>query len=244
MDDDMFEVAANTIHRFWAGREMPEEYKEYSKEWAGLNPERLVVTWFEFDLHRQFPDLQEVIDDLYDRDDGRHGIELYVQLADVYGYALVARYGGIYLNCDIQPLRALPEMPDKAWASYENNEDGRIVNAAIGAPAANDPFWVGLLKELPARYWAHRYDEMVMSTGPAFLTDYAHAHSDQLYVFPTHTFNYVHWKQVPVGGNAENVVHWEDEKEIPEGVIALHHWGHKKDQRSNTIETATQPRGH
>lgn len=222
----------NTIHRFWAGRPMPEKYIDYGEEWVRLNPDYFVVDW-NLTALRQFPDLEPVFDDLFERDAGRLGIELYVQIADVMGYALIERYGGVYVNCDMQPVRALPELPDKAWASYENTLDWRIVNAAIGAPAPGDPFWKSLLHHLPERYFSRPGAEMVEQTGPAFLTDHARANPDQLHVFPVETFNPVHWKQIEPGGDASGFSY-------PEGTIAVHHWGHKKDGRSNHIETATQ----
>lgn len=234
------------LHRFWAGpRKMPEKYQVYGDQWRNLNPDWTVIDWEE-SVQEEFPELQSIFDSLYKRDAGRRGIELYVQLADVIGYALVQRNGGVYLNVDIQPIRALPDdLPSTAWASYENNTDWSVINAAIGAPEPEDPFWTGLLAHLPERYFANPTDEMVATTGPGYLTDYARIHASELFVFPVETFNYVHWKQIAPGGDASDVVRWKDESEIPEGVIALHHWGHKKlnaagQVRTNWVETATQ----
>lgn len=224
------------IHRFWAGGEMPEDYHNYFEQWGRLNPDYLVVDWNEKDLD-QFSYLKPVFDDLYARDAGRRGIELFVQLADVMGYALVFKFGGVYVNCDIQPVRPLPEMPDKAWASYENHEDGRIVNAAIGAPAPGDPFWRGLCENLPDRYFSRPGEEMIMQTGPGYLTDFAHEHPDLLHVLPVESFNPVHWGNVPSGGTASE---WVSRGEFPAETIGVHHWGHRRDGRSNHVETATQ----
>lgn len=222
------------IHRFWAGRQMPEEYEVFGHMWVDLNPDYTVQLWDERCLD-DFPELKPVFDDLYRRDGGRQGIELYVQLADVVGYALVERWGGVYVNCDMQPVRPLPELPKGAWASYENYEDFRIVNAAIGAPEPGNPFWRGLLDGLPERYFANPTAEMVETTGPAYLTDFARTSWAQLHVLPKETFNPVHWKEISAGGDASA---WLDR--LPAETIAVHHWGHKKDGRSNTVETATQ----
>lgn len=226
------------IHRFWAGpKQMPDAYSWYGIDWEIKNPGWTVLDWNILCLEH-FPDLKPVFDDLYRRDAGREGIELYVQLADVIGYALLRKWGGVYVNCDMQPVQPLPAELPAVWASYENNEDGRIVNAAIGAAQPNDPFWTGLLEELPARYFANPTAEMVETTGPAFLTDYANAHRDQIHVFPVETFNPVHWKQVKQGGDAAD---WADGTDWSgTGTIAVHHWGHKRDGRSNVVETATQ----
>lgn len=222
------------VHRYWGGsRPMPEEYVHFGEKWEELNPGWIVKDWGE-EAVQMFPDLADVINDLYERDAGRDGIELHVQVADVLGYAFVREFGGIYVNCDMEPVRALPDdLPDMAFASYENEEDWRIVNAAIGAPQPNDPFWVGVLVELPKNYFDRRLDEMVMSTGPGFLTEFNDRLPGFLHVFPKSTFNSVHWKQIEVGGDASGF-------EYPESAIAVHHWGHRKDHRSNRVEEATQ----
>lgn len=222
------------VHRFWMGKPMPHEYGEYGRAWADLNPGWDVQLWGEDDL-ALFPELDPIFTDLYDRDNGNRSIELSVQIADVMGYALVEKFGGVYANCDIQPLRPLVQLPlpQGPWATYENNVDGRIVNAIIGSPIKHDPFWWALLKGLPERYFAHRLDEMVMSTGPAYLTDFANARPGQLHVFPTETFNPVHWKDIRHGGDASA-------HDIPPEAFGVHHWGHKKDGRTNRIEGNTQ----
>lgn len=225
---------------------MPEEYVIFGQMWQEFNPSWQVFEWRQKHIDgilAYYPGLKSVVDDLYRRDAGRHGIELYVQIADVLGYALIHRYGGIYTNCDMQPIRSIENrLPQYAWASYENNEDGRIVNAIIGAPDAGHPFWGDLIEALPARYFANPTDEMVMTTGPGFLTDfirerYARGIHD-FYAFPVETFNPVHWKEIAPGEDALDRV--PELIETSPNTFAVHHWGHKKDGRSNTVETATQ----
>lgn len=223
------------IHRFWAGREMPAEYVEYGKQWLELHPGWELIDW---DLSSVMPsirqDLTYVIDDLYRRDAGRNGIELYVQIADVVGYHLVYRHGGVYVNCDQQPLKNIePILPTRAWASYENNEDGRIVNSVIGAPGKQDPFWGKVIDGLSDNYFRDPSDEMVMSTGPGYLTRVANENRHIITVLDKDVFNPVHWKQIEDGGDAAGF-------EYPETAYGVHHWGHRKDKRSNHIETATQ----
>lgn len=227
------------IHRFWSGTEMPEQYREYGRQWAELHPEWEVIDWdISSTLTYLRQDLATVIDDLYERDAGRYGVELYVQIADVLGYYLVQKYGGIYTNCDIQPLKNIEEiLPDKAWASYENDVDGRVVNAIIGAPGPEDEFWNLVVDGLKDNYFANRTDEMVMSTGPGYLTRVAAQVPSLIHVFPLETFNPIHWKQIESGGDATGFTY-------PEASYGVHHWGHKKDGRSNTVETATPYKVH
>ena len=222
------------IHRFWGGRDMPDEYEAYGCKWRELHPGWLVTDWSLEDVLPHMPNgLASIVSDLYYRDNGRHGVELYVQIADVVGYYLVEKFGGVYVNCDIEPLKNIELiLPDKAWASYENHEDGRIVNAVIGAPEAHDPFWVKILDGLADNYFADRTAEMVMSTGPGYLTRIANENRAMIEVLPVEAFNPIHWKQIAAGGDATGF-------EYPEESYGVHHWGHKKDGRSNHIETAT-----
>lgn len=225
------------VHRFWGGPEMPQEYADYAQRWLDLHPDWLVVEWaLEDVLNKASADVKAIVDDLYERDAGRNGIELYVQIADVLGYWLVYKFGGVYVNCDIEPLKNIEKiLPNKAWASYENNEDGRVVNAIIGAPEPHDPFWAKVLLGLKENYFKYRTDEMVMATGPGYLTKVAEQYPDEIHVFPVETFNPVHWKQIAAGGDAKGF-------EYPDKSYGVHHWGHKRDGRSNTVETATQPK--
>jgi mannosyltransferase OCH1-like enzyme len=222
------------------GRQMPEQYREYGEQWKRLNPDCALIDWNDnvlMSLEEELPHIRPVLDDLYLRDKGRNGIELAVQVADVVGYALVQQHGGIYVNCDMQPVRPLPSLPAQAWASYENNEDWRINNAAIGARSPGDAFWTNLLLALPENYFLHQYDEMVMSTGPGFLTEFALTHPGELAVLPMSTFNSKHWKSVLPGDDASAYV---TQQRYPSDAIAVHHWGHKRDGRTNTVENATQ----
>jgi len=229
-------MSTKIIHRFWAGpKEIPEDYAEFGFMWDKMNPDWEIKMWTEEDI-KEFPTLGKVFNDFYRRDEGRQGIELYVQMADVMGYALVHKFGGMYVNCDIEPIRPLPELPKKAWASYENDIND-VVNAVIGAPAPRNVFWGRLLSKLPARYFLNPTDEMVHTTGPGLLTDMARRLPERIHVFPKETFNPVHWSKISPGGDAKSF-----RDSLPPETIGVHHWGHKKDGRTNYIESATQPK--
>jgi mannosyltransferase OCH1-like enzyme len=224
------------IHRFWAGRSMPEAYRDYEVSWKALNPDWEVKTWGMEVLDTMPEYLLAVINDIKARDAGRNGIEMFVQIADVVGYWLVYKYGCAYFNCDIQPVRPLPDpMPDMAWASLENDTEKDVVNAAIGAPHPENIFWGRLLLSLPDWYFGNPGAQMVLTTGPSLLTHHAREFSEDIHVFSRTTFNPVHWGQVARGGDASGFL-----DSIPEDTIGVHHWGHKRDGRSNVVETATQ----
>lgn len=222
-----------TIYRLWLGpRHMPEEYEYFEYEWGRLNPGWRVVTLGEDDFE-PFENL-DVLADLKRRDGGKNGIELFVQTADVLGYEIVHRYGGVYANCDLQPLRPFPEdILDRPFASLEN-DIGDVVNAIFGAPEPRAPVWGKCIRELNRRYWENPTGEMNQTTGPAVVTAIARQRPDLLRIFPQSTFNSVHWSEIPRGADASELLHL-----VPEDAIAVHHWGHRRDGRTNYVETAT-----
>lgn len=242
-------MSIDIVTRFWGGRPIPEEYSRYESLWGTVAGARTVLTlgpsivypnnrhyYFDSDGNEFFPGLIDVLEDLKKRDAGRNGIEYWVQVADVMGYLLVWLYGGVYVNCDIEPLRRF-DPPAIAWASYENEDDWRIVNAAIGAPYPRDPFWGGLLSGLAERYFSMPGAEMVETTGPAYLTEYANDNRSRCLILPRDAFNPVHWSRVQPGEDATPHL---DRDRLPANTVGVHHWGHKRDGRSNTVETATQ----
>lgn len=223
------------LHRLWLGpAEMPERYVEFGLRWQELNPGWRVTTWTSDMLNWEIRN-EQVLDHLWLRAGQKKTVEWAVQAADVIAYDLVCCYGGVYVNCDIDPVKPLDDLFDvvggSAWASLENDEDGRIVNAAFGAGRPRNPFWIAVTDALGPRYWENPGAEMVETTGPALLTDVAHQRDD-LVVLPVETWNPIHWKQIPPG---EHATYDRDEMAARPGVFGVHGWGHRHDQRSNTV---------
>jgi hypothetical protein len=219
---------------------MPEEYIEYGDQWAMDNRDWSVVNWDIDELIRDGDWLNsEVLTDLVRRDQGRGGIEFYVQAADVLDYELLWKYGGIYLNCDISPARTLEDLDlihgtlGSAWVARE--DETFVVNAAMGAPGPEHPFFGEVINQLGPRYFSNPYQEMNHATGPRLLTDVWSTWKDQLppvIALPVVAFNPFHWRTIPKGGDAVG-------RPVPLETIGVHHWGHKKDGRTNHIESWT-----
>jgi mannosyltransferase OCH1-like enzyme len=223
------------IHRLWLGPEdMPLKYEWYADEWQRLNPDCEVHDWSESNL----PPLlnQEVYDDIGTPDWGQslHPISVAVQRADVVGYELVLKYGGIYVNCDIQPVRPLAPLlelvGDNAWACREDEEF--VVNAAIGGPAGH-PFWQEVVDRLSERYWRYRRGPMNEVTGPHLLTAVWKSWKQPGFVvLPQETFNPVPALAIPMFGDAEGLFQVES---LPSTTIGVHHWGHRLTGRPNSV---------
>lgn len=236
------------VHRIWLGpKPMPERYVEYGRRWQELNPDWTVCLWTEQDLlpgrdgARNVSEVlrrYDVIEDLVRRDGGRCGEELYVQMADVFAYELIHLFGGIVVNVDIEPVRPMAylleyyQLGDTAYAALEDGN--RIVNAVLGGPAGH-PLFARVLNDMRDRYFASPGAEMVDTTGPALLTDVVRSwQGNDVTVLPVWSFNSVHWAEIPEGGTADGLWCPRD------GVVGIHHWGHRESGRSNTVETATR----
>lgn len=226
------------IHRVWLGpKEMPENFLQYGLTWQHMNPYWEVIEWDEKSLYSHFGKFrcQSTIDLIVERSSGP-SVERSTQLADIIGHELTYEFGGIYMNCDVKPIRPLgvlfakyPQCLDSAFASSEFG--GFVVNAVTGGPAKH-PFWEAVLEALPGRYASYPPGtEMVWTTGPRLLTDLANYRKD-CYALPEHVFNPVPWQSIPLGSSPDGTV---DESTFPEDVVAMHAWAHRKSMRSNIV---------
>lgn len=212
---------------------MPDDYQEFGRKWQSLNPDWIVKDWTEDTL----PPLinQGVWDDLGQPLPGQTLDEIAVatQRADVVDYELVYRYGGLYVNTDIEPVRPLDQMfwdyPDlyrKPGAVME--DDQWMVNAVMWAPGRKNDFYWSVINNLPRRYFENYGGYMNGTTGPHLLTSVWQMGYDVVQL-PVNTFNFVHFRDVPSGGVATF-----DEATLPPEVIGIHHWGHRRNGRHQT----------
>jgi mannosyltransferase OCH1-like enzyme len=236
---------AKIVHRLWLGpRPMPQAYRDYGQAWLDLNSDWQLHDWSWHDLPEDLY-CNEVLQDMRLRCTSGTSVEMPTAMADAISYELVYRFGGVYANADIQPIKPLDTLDlSSAWATYEEENYALIVNALFGAPEAEDPFWGEVVRNLPDNYFRlNGYDtsnlgvEMVFSTGPHHLTKIAEQLPTSLKVFPYYTTNPVLWKQVEVGSDATPVIEARGGIDsLPEGCIGIHHWGHKLTGRSNTVK--------
>lgn len=221
------------IHRLWLGpRPMPERFKRFGAEWAAMNPGWEVHDWSWADLPEDLANM-DVINDLIRRCTRGDSPELATQLADVIDYDLVHRFGGIYLNADIQPVAPLaPEMKDRDWAAME--DEAFVVNAAFGGPQGS-PFWKKVLDELPIRYARGReagVQEMNQLTGPRLLTQVHEWNPGMLHVFPRQVFNPIHFSEIERGTDGSQ----HAGRQFPPETVGVHYWFHRETMRKNYVD--------
>jgi mannosyltransferase OCH1-like enzyme len=224
------------LHRIWLGPDpMPAAYASSGRAWKELNPQWTVKDWTEETLpplknRRIFQKLSEgAVAPIPLRPE----VAIAVQRADIASYELLFKYGGVYVNCDIEPLRPLEEdgslidqVGDTAWAAFEDAH--YLNNAAMGATWRKSPFWGAVIAELPKRFDRMPGSPMNQTTGPHLLTDvYKSRDWGGLFTaLPRESFHFAHFSDVPLGGNADHL----REGAVLVGAIGLHSWNHRSAQ--------------
>lgn len=202
------------VHRLWlGGHPMPEPYRRYRKQWEALG--YIVCDWLDDDLDESRN--QDVLHAITAAPDstGIHRRPVEVQHADVWSYELIWRHGGIYSNCDIEPLRDLHDLVDGLEAFVVGEDDRYLSNALFGALPGSS-FLDTVIRSLPTRYRLLVRRPMNEQTGPYLLTDVHNRERPDIPVLePRPFFPYGYW-------NMER-----EHQPIADRYWVAHHWGHK-----------------
>lgn len=224
-----YDPPQRTIHRLWIGpTPLPLAYEEYGQRWADLNPGWAVRMWTEQDVEDMGLANQRIWDHIKERGGVSSIAHSYAaaratQMADVAGYEIVHRHGGVYVNCDMEPLRPLSDLPadsEDAWACLEIAH--WLNNGALGGPAGH-PFWKLVIDELPRRWDRMPGEAMHLVTGPHLLTEVAYRENSGITILPRHLFNYAGYDDVKLGEDASRF----RRAAYKAGAISLHHWAHR-----------------
>lgn len=136
------------IHYFWiGGNPLPEEYQKNIDGWKNLNPEYEICCWnesnYDFD---SIPYMKEAF---------QLGSEYLMYVTDYARLDILYRYGGIYLDTDVELIKNLDELLyNSAFVGIEENaqiNSGSAIGAISGHP---------MIKELMDEYKRlHFFDE-------------------------------------------------------------------------------------
>jgi mannosyltransferase OCH1-like enzyme len=139
---------------------MPPEFEEWGQRWKDLHP-----TW----EHRLWTDENVNVDDLQCRED-YIAATVPAMKADILRYELMARKCGVYVDCDVEPLRPIDQL--LAYDAFVGLEDIRgpwMGNAVLGA-SPSTMFFRKLLDEIPNSITMNWHKPINEQTGPVFLT--------------------------------------------------------------------------
>ena len=209
------------MHRIWLGSNpMPPAFEDYWKRLQELHPGWQFKTWTDkSDL--RFMRNRKCFD----------GMPTYSGKSDVLRIELIARYGGLYVDCDMEPLKPFDGLLRgiKAFAAWE---DERYIAWGVFGAERGHPAVLALRSRLPVWSKAHEHEPANVRSGPVFLTAVWKRRRD-VTILPTPTF-------YPVS--------WSDRRRVkppyPSGAYAVHHWAeswksaadHKRDVQLEKLE--------
>lgn len=208
------------FHHIWLGSdEVPEEIEGFRKTWRVHHPEWDLRLWRESELDW----LRNQA--LFDRAGS------YAQKADIARYEIIHRFGGVYLDADMESLRPIDTLLDGLdfFAAYESN--GHVCNSIFGAAAGSPPL-SEVIRQLPASCVLHRRGSIATQTGPGLLTRCLHgggweARGTRIRLFPPPFFYPYHWSEP-----------WRRDDRFPTA-YAVHHWSDSwKDQRGLSVSAS------
>lgn len=143
------------FHQIWLGsRPFPSHFRKWADAWLDLNPGWTMQFWTDENLPPLINQVQF------------ETAEKMAAKSDILRYELCARFGGVYIDSDMEPLRPIEPILADVSTFQADELDDRPCNAILGC-VRGDPFFSTCIRALPASI--HRGGEIVQTTGPAFL---------------------------------------------------------------------------
>ena len=204
------------VHRIWVGGEEPEWLTRFASSWS--RPGWRILQWTDANISRLFPlrnqDLYEAAEELMPDHVGQFR-------ADLLRYEILERFGGVYVDADLECLRPIDELiaGARCFAAWEA-QDQWIANGFMGAERGH-PFIEKLIDALPSSVRQRRGQRPARVTGPQFLTRMQRRHGGLDLVLPE-TLIYPY-------GHREAAEHGPGE-EFP-GYYTAHHWHNQRRER-------------
>lgn len=199
-----------TFHRIWFSEPIPDRFEGYWERLRELHPGWQFRTWADPEELLPWMRNGELFESFTDYP------AAYAFRADVARYEILYRFGGVYVDTDVEPLRSFDPLladgrPFAAWCS-----DSELDPAVIASPADHPA--IALLVEDLAQVLAWRKAGKATSppgsTGPRYLTPRWRARADVLRLPPSAFFPY-HWADREAGHARPP---W------PTRSFAVHHW--------------------
>jgi inositol phosphorylceramide mannosyltransferase catalytic subunit len=222
------------IHQTWKSHDLPLPLARFAARWRALHPEYEYRLWTDADndalVRQEFPQYYS----LY------RSFSREIYRADLARCLYLWRFGGVYIDLDVEPLRPL----DEFLASYGDcvlgaepvahaqKRRGKATMAcnAILASVPDHPFWRRMLEEMARR--AAVGGEPVGVTGPIALDAVHERYGAELHVavsepdafFPLPDLDA---QSLPIGERARK--HYQRMRELslyPSASFGVHHWAH------------------
>ncbi len=156
------------VHRIWVGNPLAEWAVAWGRTWEANHPDYEMKLWEDAECDELAGLMSEEVRAVY-KDSANTG-----HRSDILRLVILARYGGIYTDCDVENRRAITPLLHNQSAVVATffeaavDEHWRAENALMGCVPGH-PFFAYVLSQLPAWYWGHREGAVTLRTGPGFI---------------------------------------------------------------------------
>lgn len=220
---------------------MPSTYVEFGQSWLDLHPDWTLTDWGEQNSTPEVINERWFKSPLSPLRNQKHYDALVgnpnpsgvatmpgwqataVQQADIAAYELVWRYGGVYLNADINCVKNIEPILELQAAAVYETEYWICNNVLVGEQGYE--FWDHVINELPIRVDSMPGRFLNEQTGPWLLTDMFHRHPGMLYVYPREYFNPIGALDIFPGRSAMDI--FNNNKSSFPTTYGVHGWGHR-----------------
>lgn len=185
------------IHRIWIGdSDTTEEIERYWSDWQLLHPTWELRDWDEqairtLPLRNQHVYNSITVESVVPHVPMAAERAVSVQRADVACYEILYQYGGVYVDCDMEPLLPLDPLiavlDEGAFAGYEDDEHRHVSKGIIGTVAMS-PVFDHAIDLVDRRYALMRDKPMNEVTGPGLMTQLLATHPGDIHVFERSVF--------------------------------------------------------
>lgn len=207
------------LHAVWLGGEVPEVLGRFLDSWRRHHPAWEFTLWTSIDelelRNRRFVERPQMW--VPERNVGQF-------VSDVMRYEILERFGGVYVDCDMECRRPIDELLGgvECFAAWEK-QDVWIGNAILGA-APGALFLQRTIEALPFSIERHQGKRPNVSSGPQFLTSQYAGHHDELTVFPQAWFYPAAWNELELveeeHPDAWTVHHWWNQQKLRGGKLS------------------------
>jgi inositol phosphorylceramide mannosyltransferase catalytic subunit len=193
------------FHQIWVGPEpFPEEYARYQQTWLAHHPGWELRFWTE-----------DGLPDGLRRPEAAERLRTPAERADILRLEVLWRFGGVYVDTDIESLRPLEPLIADAELFIGLAKPGRVNNALLGA-VAEHPLLDRALDELTPREF-YGYDKD--AAGPKFLDRLLLGEPGVVLIDPE-----VFYPQTPAAEQSAYTVHhmarsWKDPEQLRRDVV-------------------------
>jgi hypothetical protein len=205
------------------GGKIPDLYRDYGRRWEKLHPGWTFRLWTDKD----FADGWLQNQDLFNRAEEYVPSDAVGQFrSDVARYEILYRFGGVYVDCDVETLKPIDDLLDAvAFAGWEQT-NLYVGNTVIGGvPGAQ--FWREMIDATASSSRANKGKAATWLSGPRVVSRLREESSATLTVYPQGYFFPYSYKDL--GASPEL-------KKYPDA-YSVHHWGHQRELRGRPLQS-------